>query len=71
MPYLVAADHPDQPAGQRFRALLSQPGILSIPGAHNGLAALQARAAGFRALYLSGAAMTASMAASMAPVSVT
>jgi methylisocitrate lyase len=61
MPYLVAADHPDQPAGQRFRALLSQPGILSIPGAHNGLAALQARAAGFRALYLSGAAMTASM----------
>jgi methylisocitrate lyase len=61
MPYLVAADQPDQPAGQRFRGLLSQPGILSIPGAHNGLAALQARAAGFQALYLSGAAMTASM----------
>jgi methylisocitrate lyase len=32
-----------------------------MPGAHNGLAALQARAAGFRALYLSGAAMSASM----------
>ncbi|MGI4796256.1 MAG: methylisocitrate lyase, partial [Janthinobacterium lividum] len=31
------------------------------PGAHNGMAALQAKAAGFPALYLSGAAMTASM----------
>jgi methylisocitrate lyase len=34
---------------------------LQLPGAHNGMAALQAKAAGFRALYLSGAAMTASM----------
>ena len=32
-----------------------------MPGAHNGQAALQAKAAGFEALYLSGAAMTASM----------
>ncbi len=32
-----------------------------MPGAHNGMAALQAKAAGFEALYLSGAAMTASM----------
>jgi methylisocitrate lyase len=32
-----------------------------MPGAHNGMAALQAKAAGFNALYLSGAAMTASM----------
>ncbi len=32
-----------------------------MPGAHNGQAALQARAAGFGGLYLSGAAMTASM----------
>jgi methylisocitrate lyase len=32
-----------------------------MPGAHNGMAALQARDAGFSALYLSGAAMTASM----------
>ena len=37
------------------------PGILRLPGAHNGQAALQAKAAGFDALYLSGAAMTASM----------
>src|SRR5271168_2666124 len=61
MTYLVAADLPTAPAGERFRALLDRPGILQLPGAHNGMAALQARAAGFDAAYLSGAAMTASM----------
>ncbi|MFG1400525.1 methylisocitrate lyase [Xanthobacter sediminis] len=61
MPYLVASDLPQEPAGARFRALVEQGGILKLPGAHNGMAALQARAAGFPALYLSGAAMTASM----------
>lgn len=61
MPYLLARDLPERPAGERFRALLAQPGILGMPGAHNGLAALQAKRAGFEALYLSGAAMTASM----------
>ena len=61
MTYLVAADLPAAPAGERFRALLARPGILQMPGAHNGMAALQAKAAGFEALYLSGAAMTASM----------
>ncbi len=61
MPYLVADDLPLAPAGQRFRAALSRSGILRLPGAHNGQAALQAKAAGFDALYLSGAAMTASM----------
>ncbi len=61
MPYLVAADLPAGTAGARFRALLGRPGILQIPGTHNGLAALQAKAAGFEAVYLSGAAMSASM----------
>ena len=61
MTYLVADDLPTAPAGERFRALLARPGILQIPGAHNGHAGLQAKAAGFDALYLSGAAMTASM----------
>ena len=61
MPYLVATDLPAAPAGERFRELLRRPGILELPGAHDGLAALQARAAGFQALYLSGAAMSASM----------
>src|SRR6201995_3435632 len=61
MPYLIAADLPTEPAGQRFRALIERGGIVQLPGAHNGMAALQAKAAGFNALYLSGAAMTASM----------
>jgi methylisocitrate lyase len=61
MPYLVAKDVPSQPAGERFRALIERDGILQLPGAQNGMAALQAKAAGFDALYLSGAAMTASM----------
>ena len=61
MPYLVATDLPARPAGDRFRDLLGAGGILQIPGTHNGMAALQAKAAGFEACYLSGAAMTASM----------
>jgi methylisocitrate lyase len=61
VPYLVASDLPSESAGRRFRALLKRPGILRLPGAHNGMAALQVRAAGFDGLYLSGAAMTASM----------
>lgn len=61
MTYLVADDLPTAPAGERLRALLARPGILQMPGTHNGQAALQAKAAGFEALYLSGAAMTASM----------
>src|SRR6201996_9650722 len=61
MTYLIGADLPAEPAGARFRTLLAQGGILRLPGAHNGMAALQAKAAGFQALYLSGAAMTASM----------
>jgi methylisocitrate lyase len=61
MVYLLGADLADKPAGVRFRDLLEKPGILQMPGTHNGMAALQARDAGFSALYLSGAAMTASM----------
>lgn len=61
MPYLVAADLPTTSAGARFRALLDRPGILQMPGTHNGMAALQAGNAGFEALYLSGAGMSASM----------
>jgi methylisocitrate lyase len=61
MVYLLGADLADKPAGVRFRDLLDRPGILQMPGTHNGMAALQARDAGFSALYLSGAAMTASM----------
>ncbi|HWX51151.1 MAG TPA: methylisocitrate lyase [Roseomonas sp.] len=61
MPYVIADDLPDAPAGERFRALLERPQILRIPGAHFGIAALLAKRAGFEALYLSGAAMSAAM----------
>jgi methylisocitrate lyase len=61
MTYLVAADLPAIPAGERFRQLLKRPGILQLPGAYCGLAAIQAKLARFEAVYLSGAAMSASM----------
>ncbi|MCH6578562.1 MAG: methylisocitrate lyase [Proteobacteria bacterium] len=47
--------------GTRLAALWERPGILGIPGAHNGMAAMLAKKAGYEALYLSGAAVTASM----------
>ncbi|MDB5375694.1 MAG: prpB [Rubritepida sp.] len=61
MPYLIGADLPTVPAGERFRALLDRPEILRMPGAHLGLAGLVAKKHGFEALYLSGAAMSATM----------
>ena len=65
MTYLVATDLPTEPAGHRLRAMLdaamASRSIVQMPGTHNGLAALQAKAAGFEAAYLSGAAMSASM----------
>lgn len=61
MTYLVADNLPAAPAGERFRSLVERPGIFQLPGAYNGLSALQAKAAGFEGVYLSGAAMSASM----------
>jgi methylisocitrate lyase len=59
--YLVGEARSLRTPGDRLRDLISQPGILRIPGAYNGLTALQAKRAGFKALYLSGAAVSASM----------
>jgi len=61
MPYVIADDLPHEPSGMRFRALLDRPEILQMPGAHLGIAALLAKRAGFEALYMSGAAMSATM----------
>jgi methylisocitrate lyase len=58
---LIASAQPAAPAGERFRALLLEQKILQLPGVYNGLSALQAKEAGFMALYLSGAAMSASL----------
>src|ERR1700741_4659090 len=46
----------------RFRDMLKQKNIVVAAGAHDGMSALLARRAGFEALYLSGAALSASMA---------
>src|SRR6516165_4477877 len=61
MTYLIGSHSQSAAAGDRFRALIARDEILQMPGAHNGMAALQAKAAGFEALYLSGAGMSASM----------
>ena len=59
--YLVGDNLPSEPAGERFAKLIRRGGILRLPGAYNGLAALQAKRQGFEAVYLSGAAVSASM----------
>ncbi|HJS91698.1 MAG TPA: methylisocitrate lyase [Steroidobacteraceae bacterium] len=59
--YLVGKTLPEEPAGERFAKLVRRGGIVRLPGAYNGLAALQAKRHGFEALYLSGAAVSASM----------
>jgi len=60
--WLIAGQRPQEPAGQRLRELIRRPGIVRVPGAHDGLTARLARRAGFECLYLSGAALSASMA---------
>jgi methylisocitrate lyase len=45
-----------------LRKLIVRKTAVSVPGAHDGMSALLARQAGFEALYLSGAALSASMA---------
>ena len=59
--YLLGETQAQTPAGERFAAMVRKGEILGMPGAHNGLCALQAKKAGFKALYLSGAAVSASM----------
>jgi methylisocitrate lyase len=48
------------PPGDLLAQMWRGPEILRIPGAHNALAGLLAKRAGFKALYLSGAALSAS-----------
>ena len=49
------------PGGATLRARLARPGIVEVPGAHDALGALLAQRAGFEALYVSGAAFSASL----------
>ena len=47
--------------GNVLAQLLAEPGTLGVPGAHHALSGMLAREAGFRALYLSGAALSATL----------
>jgi len=60
MSWLIEKPLPQAALSARFRQLMSAPEILKMPGAHDGLAAQVACNVGFDALYLSGAAYTAS-----------
>lgn len=44
-----------------MRKAIAEDGIIKIPGAHDAMAALLAKKAGFKSIYLSGAALTASL----------
>jgi methylisocitrate lyase len=61
MTWLSDDDTKAAPAGDQLANLWGAPGIVQIPGAHNALAALLAKQAGFKALYLSGGALSASL----------
>jgi methylisocitrate lyase len=61
MTWLTSDDRHQAPPGERLAELWRAPGIVKVPGAHNTLAGLLARRAGFKALYLSGAALSASL----------
>lgn len=61
MTWLEGNGRDARPAGERLQELLARPGILGVPGAHNGLAGMLAKDAGFEALYISGGAVTATL----------
>ncbi|MFC2949725.1 methylisocitrate lyase [Virgibacillus sediminis] len=60
MSWMVTNESSQEELAKQFIRLMKAPSIMKIPGAHDGMAALVARKVGFEALYLSGAAYTAS-----------
>ncbi len=60
MVWIIGEESTQAELAEQFRSLMLAPAILQIPGAHDGMAALIAARTGFQALYLSGAAYTAS-----------
>ena len=59
--WLTRDNAPVEAPGSRLRKMLERGAIVRAPGAHNALAGLIAREAGFEALYVSGGAVTASL----------
>ncbi|WP_082235418.1 methylisocitrate lyase [Halobacillus massiliensis] len=62
MTWMVEPKSTQPERAQAFKQLMKQPEILKIPGAHDGMSAKIAKDTGFQAIYLSGAAYTASRA---------
>lgn len=60
MSWIIEDEISQSVLSQQFKALVNEASILQIPGVHDGMAGLVARQTGFKALYLSGAAFTAS-----------
>ncbi|WP_087972376.1 methylisocitrate lyase [Oceanobacillus rekensis] len=60
MAWIVEQQSTQKELADQFKELIQLETILQIPGAHDAMSALVAKEAGFSALYLSGAAYTAS-----------
>ncbi|HLR69783.1 MAG TPA: methylisocitrate lyase [Virgibacillus sp.] len=60
MAWIVDQQSSQATLAKQFQTLINEEAILQIPGAHDAMAALVAKDAGFTALYLSGGAYTAS-----------
>ncbi|WEA37379.1 methylisocitrate lyase [Lysinibacillus fusiformis] len=60
MAWIVQEAKAQKQLAEQFKALIARSSILQIPGAHDAMAGLMAKKVGFEALYLSGAAYTAS-----------
>ncbi|MFD1066789.1 methylisocitrate lyase [Oceanobacillus locisalsi] len=60
MAWIVDTPVPQHELAEKFREMAAEKEILQIPGAHDAMAGLVAKQAGFQSLYLSGAAFTAS-----------
>ncbi|MCC3355473.1 methylisocitrate lyase [Bacillus sp. REN16] len=60
MAWIVDKERSQEELALDFRKQIEETKIMQIPGAHDGISALLAKKSGFEALYLSGAAYTAS-----------
>ncbi len=60
MTWFIEKSSSQEELSKKFLEMINDPVILKIPGTHDGMAALIAKGTGFSALYLSGAAYTAS-----------
>lgn len=61
MAWIVDQQSTQEKLASEFKALIQEENILQIPGAHDAMAALVAKKSGFKSLYLSGGAYTASL----------